>query len=141
MVYAMRVTETMSINAYWYDPRFHEKRPDLRSGLKKAFGDNIYHRDENSNEWRQMDSHHSLEDGSPNQNNVLNDTQADRVLVSDDFIYWGGNGPKLPKFQGVDLRFGRGHKCDFPQGAVEEFIAWIRGLDDRGYCGAPLEWG
>ena len=140
LVYAMCVTETMSFHAYWNDPRFREKRPDLRSSIKKAFGDSIYHRDENINEWCQLDSHHSLEDGIPNQDNVLNDTKVDRVLVSNDFIYWGGGGPRLPEFQGVDLCFGRGRKCDFPQEAVAEFIAWIRSFDDKGYCGAPLEW-
>ncbi len=50
LVYAMCVTETMSFNAYWNDPRFRQKRLDLRSSIKKAFGDNIYHRDENTNE-------------------------------------------------------------------------------------------
>ena len=23
---------------------------------------------------------------------------------------------------------------------VEDFVAWLRGLDDSSYCGIPLEW-
>ena len=140
-VHVMRVTETMTFNEYWGDPRFRDKRPDMRASIKKAFGDNIYYRDEITNEWRQMDSHHSYGDGTQNQRNVCNDTRVDRVLVSDDFIYWGGGGPKIPDFRGVNLRCGRGYKCRFPEEVVGDFIAWTRGFNDRGYCSAPLEWG
>ena len=43
IVYAMRVSETMSFDEYWRDPRFRAKRPNLRGRTKQAFGDNIYH--------------------------------------------------------------------------------------------------
>ena len=36
-----------------------------------------------------------LTDGSANQSNVVADTKADRVLISDDFVYWGGSGPPV----------------------------------------------
>ena len=29
LIYAMRVTEEMKFNAYWTDPRFRRKRPDI----------------------------------------------------------------------------------------------------------------
>ena len=45
LVYAMRVTETMSFNDYWSDPRFRSKRSDMYASRKKAFGDNIYYKD------------------------------------------------------------------------------------------------
>jgi hypothetical protein len=44
LVYAMRVSETMTFDEYWADPRFASKRPSLVGSLKQAFGDNIYHR-------------------------------------------------------------------------------------------------
>ena len=141
LVYAMRVTETMSFNEYWNGPRFRDKRPDMYASRKKAFGDNIYHTVPVSNEWCQIDSHHSCGDGTPNDNNVCHDTQVDRVLISDDFIYWGGTGPKLPMFCGINFSCARqGHKCKFPGEAVTELIAWIRSLNDKGYCGRPLDW-
>ena len=141
LVYAMRVTETRSFNDYWQDPRFYNKRPGMYASRKKAFGDNIYYTVPVSNEWCQIDSHHSHGDGTPNHNNACHDTQVDQVLVSDDFIYWGESGPRLPMFCGVNFCYNwRGHKCDFLEDAVTELIAWVRSLNDTGYCGRPLDW-
>ncbi len=146
IVYAMRVTGAMTFNQYWNDTRFQAKKPNLRGSKKQAFGDNIYSKDAHTTAWCQVNSHHSLDDGSPNESNVVADTSADRVLMSDDFVYWGGSGPPLPqKFlsygpQGVNLCAGRGHKNKFSPTFVEEFSTWIRSLDVKGYVGEPLDW-
>jgi hypothetical protein len=122
------------------------KKPNLRGSKKQAFGDNIYSKDAHTALWCQVNSHHSLTDGSPNESNIAADTSTDRVLISDDFVYWGGSGPLLPqKFlsygtQGISLCAGRGHKNNFPPAFVQEFIAWIRSLDVNGYSGEPLDW-
>ena len=63
LVYAMRVSEILSFEQYWDDPRFWQKRPNLHGSLKQAFGDNIYYRDPKTGQWRQKDSHHSLING------------------------------------------------------------------------------
>ena len=146
VVYAMRVTAAMTFNEYWKDSRFQVKKPNLRGSKKQAFGDNIYSRDANAKHWCQVNSHHSLTDGTPNESNVSADTGADRILVSDDFFYWGGTGPQIPaRFlnygpQHVNLCVGRNHKNNFPQPFVEEFVAWIRSLGEKGYAGEPLDW-
>ena len=120
IVYAMCVNEVMSFNEYWQDPRFHQKRPDMYASISKAFGDNIYYRDNTSNEWIQIDSHHSYECGKPNLKNLCHDTKIDRVLISDDFIYWGGSGPQIPTFSGIDIcKCGPSHKCKFPKKVIE----------------------
>ena len=143
LVFVMQVTETMSYNEYWHSSRFRPKRPNLRGSIKQAFGDNIYYKD-NAGKWHQANSHHSYRDGSPNQHNILHDTQADRVLISSNFAYWGKSGPKIPQrlrdFEGIDLCAGRGHKCQFPTKLVEEFVAWFKSLGATGYLGAPSDW-
>lgn len=143
-MYAMRVTDALTFDQYWKDARFQAKRPNLRGSKKQGFGDNIYHRNRQTKRWVQVDSHHSLPDGTPNSRNIANDTQTDRMLVSDDFIYWGGSGPTIPKkfrsFQGFDICGKRGHKNGFPEKMVKEFVAWLRSLDQKGYCGDPLDW-
>lgn len=146
VVYSMRVTGAMTFEEYWADPRFQRKKPNLRGSKKQAFGDNIYSRDPATGQWRQTDSHHSLNDGSPNPLNVNADTGTNRILVSDDFVYWGGSGPELPKqflrygphHEGVCA--GRGHKNRFSPELVTEYVAWIRSLNETGYCGEPLDW-
>ena len=142
LVYAMRVTEVMSFDEYWDDPRFHSKRPDLRASLKKAFGDNIYYRENVLSDWKQLDSHHSYENGIPNVENMSTDTRVNQILVSDDFIYYGGRGPLIPEFNGDSVcHKTQGYRCRFKPETVEACISWIRELGDTGYCGDPLEWG
>lgn len=143
LILAMRVTETMKFNEYWKDPRFQQKKPRMRGSIKQAFGDNIYQKNDKGC-WVQLDSHHSYADGVPNPHNIKNDTQTDRILVSNDYSYWGGSGPKIPSklrnWDRVDICAGRNHKSDFPKELVDEFIAWFRSMDASGYHGAPLEW-
>ena len=144
VVFAMRVTETVTYDQYWADPRFRSKRPQLAGSKKQAFGDNIYHSDPNTGAWSQENSHHSREDGRYNHYNIVHDTQTNRVLVSDDFSYWGDSGPALPNAlrngQGYDLCAIRGHKNHFPSKFVEDVIEWIRSLENNGYSGTPIDW-
>jgi hypothetical protein len=142
----MRVTGAMTFEEYWADPRFQTKKVNLRGSKKQAFGDNIYSRSRATGRWRQANSHHSLPDGSPNPLNVKADTGTNRILFSDDFVYWGGDGPALlqrflrygPRHESVCA--GRGHKNHFPPRIVEDLVAWIRSRKETGYCGEPLDW-
>jgi len=146
VVYAMRITQSMTFNQYWNDPRFQRKKPNLRGSKKQAFGDNIYVRASDTSKWNQENSHHSYADGSPNQSNIDNDTQTDRVLVSEDFVYWGGVGPEIPdRFldygpNHVSICVNRNHKNQFPAEFIESFIGWIRSLNEKGYSGEPSDW-
>ena len=140
-VFVMRVTETLSFDEYWDDPRFVLKRPYLHASQKRAFGDNIYHRDPADGNWIQEDSHHSLGDGRQNGANIQHDTRVQRMLISSDFTYWGGSGPELPLFAGQSvINKARGHRSKFPAAVVNEFAAWVRQLDGHGYCGEPADW-
>lgn len=145
-VYAMRVDEILSFDAYFHDRRFARKRPDLTGSRKFAFGDNIYSRDTNG-EWLQLDSHHSLADGTPNLRNVVNDTQTDKVLVSAHFVYWGGEGPAIPNPlrsfgpDSVDVCAGRGHRSmSISDAHAAAMVDWIETSENLGICGRPDQW-
>jgi hypothetical protein len=86
LVYAMEAGEAVSFDQYWAGPRFRQKRPELHGSLRRAFGDNIYHHDKGRKAWVQLNSHHSLPDGSANANNIEHDTQTNRVLISSWFV-------------------------------------------------------
>jgi len=146
LVYFMRITETMTFNEYWEDERFQRKKPNRQGSKKQAYGDNIYFKGKKG-QWHQRDSHHSFEDGSPNPSNIQNDTKADRdrILLSEEFAYWGGYGPEIPSkfrnYNGLDICAKRGHKNQlFPEVLVSDFVAWLRSLNVKGYLGAPLDW-
>ncbi len=146
VVYAMRVTGVMTFEEYWAAPRFQQKKVNLRGSKKQAFGDNIYSRDSTKRPWRQANSHHSLPDGRPNPVNLRVDTSTNRVLLSDDFVYWGASGPELPALfldygpAHESIRAGRGYKSSFAPKLVSDLIGWIRSRKEAGYCSEPLDW-
>ena len=144
LVYFMRVEEITTYDAYWVEPRFQSKRPFLRGSKKQAFGDNVYHRDPKTGAWIQANSLHSQRDGRANPLNVERDTKSEKVLISNDFAYWGGSGPEIPvqfrRFNGADICAGRGHKNHFSDDHRDQFIAWLRSLNEHGYVGRPLDW-
>ncbi|MAY39039.1 MULTISPECIES: hypothetical protein [Spongiibacter] len=145
MVYAMRVTEVITFDEYSEDPRFEPKKPYRRGSRKQSCGDNIYFRDDCDSPWRQLDSFHSKSDGQVNPDHVRRDTGVNRVLVSDDFVYFGGNGPMFPDHlidqDGRKLcKQGIGRSCfDDPQ-MIQSLEKWIRGMGVVGYQGPPFEW-
>lgn len=96
-IFLMKVSEKISFQNYWDDPRFSLKKPVRNGSLVQMLGDNIYHKCENG-EWIQEDSHHSNPDGSPNNINLERDTgRCDQILISDFYFYFGSEA------MGVDL--------------------------------------
>lgn len=144
LVYAMRVTETMTHTQYWGDSRFEKKKPNLARSRMQQCGDNIYRKNA-SGRWGQLNSFHSQQDGSPNPRHVQRDTGIDRVLISNAFVYFGGEGPKIPNkfrnYNGIDIcKVGQGRKVFNDSELIQEFSDWIKSLVAEGYVGRPLDW-
>ena len=143
LVYAMRVDERIGFDTYWSDPRFARKIPTDRGAVKRAYGDNIYHRDAHG-EWIQADSRHSFDNGEANPGHIVVDTSTDVVLVSQNFVYFGGAGPEIPETlrqdPGLDVvHDSRGHRCRFRDDIVQATVAWIETLG-TGVQGRPADW-
>ncbi len=141
LVYAMQVSEALTFDAYWNDPRFACKRPVANGSLKQVYGDNIYHR--GARGWVQADSHHSFPGGRPNPANVQRDTKTDRVLVGHRFVYFGAKPLAVPERlrrlpgSGEDLCCpGRNHRVG-GESMVQELEAWLDDLDQWGVQGLP----
>lgn len=144
LVYAMLVAESLSFQEYWEDPRFQRKKPSLWRSRMQACGDNIYRCLPNGR-WEQMNSYHSNADGAPNSKHIKRDTGVNRVLVSNTFVYFGGEGPRIPKplrnHGSLDICVnGRGRKVFDDPTLIEKFATWFASIDVRGYAGEPLEW-
>jgi hypothetical protein len=144
LVYAMRVTEVMSFEDYDVDPRFAQKKPYRHGSRKQSCGDNIYYRGFD-NTWAQRDSFHTKDNGERHPSHVSRDTGVNRVLVSDDFLYFGGYGPLIPEAlkdrQGRGLcKRGIGRNCFDDPNLIADFTSWLRGLTVKGYWAAPYEW-
>jgi len=111
LIYMAKVTEVTTFDKYWEDPRFKCKKPVMNGSLRKLYGDNIYHHDDND-EWIQEDSHHANNDGTVNVNNLNKDTgSTDRVLICEDFIYFGKSMIAVPDTFQDCIHKGIGHNC------------------------------
>ena len=139
----MKVTETMGFQEYWEDPRFSIKKPRFDSGRSLAYGDNIYFKEDDAGPWQQINSHHSYPDGRFGEDNLRKDTGVDRVLISEEFVYFGTNAPVIPPHlrdsRDMDLVCDRhGDKVNFSPERVAETVDWIEGFGETGVLGKPV---
>jgi len=145
LVHATRVTEAADFRSYWSDPRFARKRPFRRGSRKQSCGDNVYYRSADDSQWLQLDCFHTNLDGSQRADHTSRDTGTDRILISEDYYYFGGEGPEVPAaFRDAgryDLcRKVRKRKCLEDADWIDEFVAWLRTFGEPGYYGRPLDW-
>lgn len=97
LIYIMKVSKIVSFDEYWNDVAYSIKKPIMNGSLTRMYGDNIYHHNE-SHEWIQEDSHHSLENGVTNEDNLKRDTgTTDNVLIANEFIYLGKSMIDFPE--------------------------------------------
>ena len=144
LVYAMCVTKILCTVEYWNDPRFQCKKPNVNRTWMTASGDNIYEC-LGSRSWRQLRSYHSKIDGSPNERHIERDTKIQKILVSDHFVYFGGEGPKLPqKFRSKKdrnlVKDGPGYKRKLDSSLISSFENLVHDLGVLGLQGKPLDW-
>ena len=141
LVFVMEVSEATNFDDYWNDRRFIRKRPVMNGSFVQRYGDNIYHRDVQTKNWIQKDSFHSQKDGVPDTDNMQLDTgTTDRVLVGEWFVYWGGDGPLIPKHFEEFIHRGIGHRCIKDNTKIEEFLGWVDSQGEPGVRGDPCEW-
>jgi hypothetical protein len=125
-IYAMGVTQALTFNEYWANREFRDKRPVRNGSRVMMVGDNIYKRPEGESVWQQLDSHHSLPDGTPNRLNVEKDMSADRVLISRNFYYFGSEAPLVPPriLGSLGFKNGIGHRV-FDSEVCCDLMDWI----------------
>ncbi len=125
-IFAMKVSEKLTFEDYWSDPRYKSKKPVRNGSLRTLIGDNIYSRNSQGG-WQQADSHHSNADGSENIANLENDTQTNAVLISDNFFYFGNEAPEIPQsiLNTLGYRNRIGHRRFGPNSGAMELISWI----------------
>lgn len=144
MVYAMRVTETIKTAEYWDDHRFQCKKPDMYHNWVSAAGDNIYE-PVGPLKWKQLNSYHSKPDGRPVTQHIKRDTSVERILVSKEYVYYGGEGPILPKEFRSGLptglcHAGRNYRRVWDEKVIARFEAWLKSQGHSGCEGKPWDW-
>jgi len=140
LIYAMEVSEKITYEEYWDDPRFLYKKPTQNGGLKKIHGDNIYYK--KYDVWNQLPSLHSKSNGECNSKHLNKDISGKYVLISTNFYYFGENAILIPdEFKliiGKNKRGFSGPKIPFDCG--EAFITYLKSNYKRGVMGDPINW-
>lgn len=138
LIYAMQVTEVLSIEDYWNDSRFKCKKPILNGSLSLIYGDNFYHKGING-KWIQEDSAHSNFDGTPNLKHLETDISGQNVIISDIFYYFGQSAPILPSNLRDVAHTGIGQKL-LSSELGTEFISWLTNQYEQKIHGKPINW-
>src|SRR5690606_30176141 len=107
----------------------------------QRYGDNIYHRSPATGEWIQEDSFHSQENGIIDPDNLAVDTgTTDHVLISDWYIYCGGDGPDIPSELSYAVQKTQGHKSITDKSQIDAIVRWAKSIAAEGTSGDPYEW-
>ena len=148
LLFAMKITEKLSLAEYWNDDRFQIKKPDFQAN-EQIFraGDNIYEPIESDYE-----QHYSMHSKDYIKNNekwdkqMKDDIQGKYVLISDkdNFYYFGEKPINLPSLELIDLLFcDIGHKCIADPEVPDEFLQLISKLKSEkkiGIVHPPTNW-
>lgn len=139
IIYAMRVEEILPFDAYWNDPRFECKKPQMNGSLAQIYGDNFYHIV--GGKVVQDVSTHSFDDNSPNPIHLKRDTNGKNVLLSNHFYYFGNEAPSVPRELLSICCNGRGyHYRDISEDVKIRFVEWIETTYECGIHGDPVNW-
>lgn len=143
LVYTMKITEKLTFQEYWNDPRFLCKRPVLNGSIKQVYDDNIYHKN-SEDKWFQEPSHHTLPNNEPNKKNLKTDTKSDNVLISQEYYYLGNNKIEIPNYIHHKISITEnsrlGHRVTETCNDIGTFLEWINSLKLDKVNGDPLHW-
>ena len=136
-VFVMRVTAVTDFQAYRRD--FARKRPIMNGSRLRAAGDAIYWHD--GADWHQDNSLHSLPGGILSEPDLKDDVlAADRILLSDDFTYWGNRAPALPAQLAHLGRSNLRNQRKFSTIEKADLKLWALAQLGQGRVGMPIDW-
>jgi hypothetical protein len=138
LIYAMQISEIISLETYWDDPRFQYKKPVMNGSLVAMFGDNFYHKSEDGS-WIQEDSAHCKLDGTCHSEHLEKDTGGYNVLISERFYYFGDKIAAIPDQLAEVCHSTQGQKKVIDP-LASEFVNWITTNFRTGIHGDPLNW-
>jgi hypothetical protein len=107
MIYIMKVTEKISYDEYWNNPRFQSKKPTDANTITKA-GDNIYKPIRNF-DFFDINNYEQIENRHHKHENMPRDLNGQFILLSTDFFYFGVGAIPIDTFK-INIPRGRlGH--------------------------------
>lgn len=128
LVYAMKVSEVLPFEDYW---NLHpSKRPTPRTSISRR-GDNIWHPIPGG--WT------GVPGAFHDERHRDHDLGGEKVLISNDFFYFGRDAIELPVEFAVMLATTQGHKNTRDEKLIIRFWNWLGRKRRRGRTGPPTE--
>jgi Nucleotide modification associated domain 2/Nucleotide modification associated domain 3 len=131
LVYAMRISDVLSMNQYFHNKQFEAKKPKPDGTLIEQCGDNIYYQ-RGVNQWTRLPSpfHNS-------RKNFEKDV-GHHVFVAEHFYYFGRRRVAIPDNlrEVIQDRQGIHYKKDR---LADDFVAWLEANHKPGILGTPLD--
>lgn len=135
LVYAMRISEVLSMQDYFHDPRFQAKKPDPTGTADTQCGDNFYYQEDDK--WRRLPSR--FHNAKTNFIQDLGKHLSGRsVFVSDHFYYFGENRVAIPECFSAIIKQRQGLKNNATP-LAESFVAWLESSYSSGRLGLPAD--
>lgn len=140
LIYWAMIDEVITIDQYWNDDRYKNKKVVMNGSKMQQYGDNIYYHSK-LGEVMHTDSFHSDINGGESPENKKRDTGTTKnVLISKDFLYLGHEAKKIPKDLSHFVKKGPSHKSCFAKEDIEEMVRWLRSNNRSGMVGRPMHW-
>ncbi len=124
LIYYMVIDEILSLDTYFNDPRFRNKKPEPNSrSLKKHMGDNAYFRDSNG-DWRWILGHGHNTDKSRKRSKTINqDLKGNRVFIANEYFYFGDKAIPFPRWYKTHVPSNQGIKyCRKPLPGFDRYV-------------------
>lgn len=137
LIYAMCVEDVLTLDLYFNDPRFQEKKPNPSGTREDQCGDNFYYRE--NGQWRRLtswnhnDSEHFIKD-------VGSDLEGCHVFVSQDFYYFGDQRKPFPaEFESL-IQKVQGCSYSHDEELNNRFVKWLEDNYSQGKIGSPSDY-
>jgi Nucleotide modification associated domain 2 len=147
IIYYMKVGEILSLNEYFNDKRFAEKKARPNGTYIESVGDNVYFVKKKRWSWIAGHAHDdSATTGCKGKGTlggvIAQDIKGDRVFISQDFYYFGDLGINCPDSV-RDFANPRGIKYFHgPYGELDKHISRVaKRFGKKGRLGNPIEAG
>lgn len=134
IIYIMEVKEVLDFEQYFADLRFAYKKPRPDKTWREQRGDNIYIKADGI--WKQ----HPEALFHTDAGSIQQDTEANKVFISDHFYYFGDHAPAIPEpYAGLKWERLGTKKHDSEQ--ARAFIEWVKTSFTPGCHGNPRDAG
>jgi hypothetical protein len=125
----------LSFESYYHDPRFEQKKPNVKGTWRELCGDNMYYRDKNG-EWRQHGTLYHRR-----QEEIEKDLKHPYVFIAEHFYYFGNKAVDIPSQYESLMWHRQGCKCNHDTETVEGFLKWLGKNFSPGVHGSPTDRG